>query len=496
MGCPSETTTDRPSNLKRTAARGGLILVGSRLATQVFTWAVTIQVSRLLDPIDYAVMTAGMVVIGFCDLLAEAGIGKALVFRHNLDDDEMNEAFTLSLILSTVIYGAVFATAHPIARLLNAPEAGAYLRVVALGLFLIPFKTVAQALVERRLKLVKQSYVNVVCMVFQSTLQIVAVWRGAGYWSFAVVALTGRLLELGMLMRGGGWTPRLRPLGRDAREIMVFGLHLVGTSLLWFSYSNADFLIVGAVAGSMMLGYYGLAFQLITIPVQKLTSSFNQISYPIFCRMRHDRERVRSWYLRLLALLGLFGEPAMIGMALVARDSFHLILGEKWLPAVPAFQVMSLAGAVMVLSCSLPPVFTALGRPDVNLRYTAVCALILPASFFGAAKLWGMLGVCLVWSTLYPLIVLGLIHFGSPISGFGVRDVARSLRPVFAGTAVMSVAVLGAHALIGDAWPVAARLVADIAVGAASYAFYHWFVDRSVVEDLLVVMREVRGSTA
>jgi O-antigen/teichoic acid export membrane protein len=72
------------SSLRRAAVRGGTILVGSRLAVQVLTWLVTIEVSRLLQPLDYAVMTAGMMVVGFCDLLADAGIGRALIHREPL----------------------------------------------------------------------------------------------------------------------------------------------------------------------------------------------------------------------------------------------------------------------------------------------------------------------------------------------------------------------------------------------------------------------------
>jgi spore coat polysaccharide biosynthesis protein SpsF len=50
---------------------------------QVFVWAITLIVARLLGPSDYGVMTAGMVFISLADVLADAGVP---AFRGPLDD--------------------------------------------------------------------------------------------------------------------------------------------------------------------------------------------------------------------------------------------------------------------------------------------------------------------------------------------------------------------------------------------------------------------------
>ena len=489
-------TSRRLSSLRRVAVRGGLVLVGSRLVMQIFTWAVTIQVSRLLLPIDYAVMTTGMMIVGFCDLLADAGIGRALVYRQDISNHDANEGFTLSLILSSSLYALIFFSSNWAAAFLNLPEAAAYLRVVALSLLIVPFRTVVQAIVDKQLALIKQSYVNVVSGVSQSLLLIVLVWRGYGYWSFAIVSLCGRLLELAILMKGSGWLPWPCRLTRHSREILTFGFHVSGASLLWFFYSNSDFAIVGRLSGPIALGLYSLAFQLITIPVQKLTSSFNQVSYPIFCRMKDDPDRVRAWYLRLVCLLGFFGIPAMIGLALVAPDAFQLVLGEKWMAAVPAFRIMSVAGAVMVISASLPPLYNAFGRPDINLKYAGACALLLPASFWIAGYWFGMIGVCYVWALFYPLIVIGLIQSTRSITGFDSFDLLRALLPVLIGVGVMAVAVLAFQRFVGNSWALPIRLGVQVFVGAGAYATYQWFVDHRIVTDLKIVFRELRGSAA
>ena len=64
-------------------------------------------------------------------------------------------------------------------------------------------------------------------------------------------------------------------------------------SLLWYVYSNSDYAVVGRMEGPVVLGYYSFAFQLMSMPVQKVTANINQMIFPVFCRLREDRARVR-----------------------------------------------------------------------------------------------------------------------------------------------------------------------------------------------------------
>jgi O-antigen/teichoic acid export membrane protein len=479
--------------LRRRAVRGGAVLVGSRLAVQVVSWLVTIQVARLLRPRDYAVTTAGMMVVGLCDLLADSGVGRALVRREPLERDDLDEGFTLSLALSVVLYALVFALAGVPAVLMRTPELAAFLRVVGLSLLLVPLRTVALAVLEHRLEMGRQSVVSVAGNLIQSAVLIATAALGYGYWAFAAVALVGRSFESACLVRLSGWSPRVRrPSGR-ARGLVAFGLHVTGSGLLWYAYSNADFAVVGRVSGPEALGFYALAFQFISIPVQRLTGGFNQVAYPVFCRLQGDPVRVRSWYLRLASLLALFGAPALVGLALVARDAFELVLGPRWLPAVPPFQVMSLAGVVMVLGASVPPLLNALGRPDLNLRYTFACALIFPAAFLIAAEAAGVLGVCAVWAVVYPVVVFAYIELTRDITGFGASEVLRRLAPVLAANAAMAAAVLAVQAMFPGSAASWSRLSASIAAGATAYAGAVLVVARDLVDDLRTVLGELRG---
>jgi O-antigen/teichoic acid export membrane protein len=482
------------TQLRRRAVRGGVILLASRWLTQVLVWAVTLIVARLLRPYDYGLMTTGTIFVGLADLLAEAGVSRALIQKDEVGDEDLAEGFTLCLVFSLVLYGLLFAVAGPAAVFLDIPEFTPFLRVLALLVLLVPFRSIPLALLDRELRLGKQSAVHVASAVVQASLVLGLAAAGFGFWALAAGVLSARVLETVALSYYAGWRPRLRKPGARARGLLGFGVYLTLGTLLWFVYSNADFAVVGKLAGPVALGFYSLAFQLISLPVQKLTANVNQIAYPVFCRLQHDRARVRSWYLRLTVLLSFLGMPAMAGMALVAEDGFSVVLGEKWLRAVLPFQLLSIAGIALVIGSSLPPLFNALGRPDINFKYTAACALVFPVSFFVMGLFQGVIGICLVWLVFYPLMVGGLVFLNHRTTGFGLRDLLSVQAPVVGATLFMAGCVLAAQWLLADLDLISLRLGLTVAVGVAAYGgFTLAFARHTVLADLRAVWRELKG---
>ncbi|MBI3406898.1 MAG: lipopolysaccharide biosynthesis protein [Planctomycetes bacterium] len=463
-----ESLQAEPDNLRRQAVRGGVIVMVSRLGTQGFVWVSTLLVMRFLKPDDVGIMTWGMVFVGLADLLAEAGVGRALIQKKDLTPRDLDEGFSLTLLLSLGGYAVLFALADPAEGKLGISGFAFFLRILALHLFLIPIRAIPLALLDRHMLMGKQSLIHVASAVLQAALVLTLAISGLGYWSQVIGTLIGRGLEACALLWISGYRPRLAMLGSRARGLIAFGVHVSLGSLLWFIYSNADFAIVGWLIGATELGIYALAFQLISMPAEKITANLNKVVYPVFCRLQNDPDRLRDWSLRLMTLLGFFGMPVMAGMVLVAEDGIVAVLTEKWRPAVLPFQLLALSGLIKLYAAALPPLYNAIGRPDISMKYTAFCTLVFPAFFVIAGRIYGLNGICLVWTIVFPPVVIGLIHVTRHLTGFGLWDVLRTQGSMVIGVLFMAGVVLGVQWLTGD-WPRSMRLAAAIVAGMAAY---------------------------
>src|SRR5438105_4904170 len=118
--------------LRRQAVRGGTILLAARLGAQLFQWSATLFVTRLLLPDDYGMMTAGVLFVGLADMLAEAGVCKALVHQKTLGTADAAQGFTLSMLLATALYAVLWVVAEPAAVMQQKPEFALFLRVLGL----------------------------------------------------------------------------------------------------------------------------------------------------------------------------------------------------------------------------------------------------------------------------------------------------------------------------------------------------------------------------
>jgi O-antigen/teichoic acid export membrane protein len=497
---PAPTPADSTHQIRRRAIRGGSLFMVVRLGMQVVQWGTTLYVARLLFPRDYGVITAATVLLDFADLLAAAGMGRALVHKKDLTRSEQTQAFTVCLGLAGLLYGILWFAAEPVGADLGNADFPVFVRVLALVLWLVPIASVANALLERDLALGKQSAVHAVMVVLQSALVLGLAAQGYGYWALGAGMILARVVQAGLVWYASGWRPGLALPTRDVWKLLKYGITVSVGSMLWFVYSNADFVAIGNVLGQVPLGIYSFAFTLISLPVQKLTSNVNQVAFAAFCRLQDDRPRLRSWYLRLTVLLSVIAIPSLTGLALIADDAIPLLLGNQWREAVLSFQLLSPVGAMMVVAATVPPLLLALGRPDLNLRYTALCAIVYPPAFYGAALLDGVRGVCIAWLVLYPILAGSLIHFTRSITSVSLVDILAAHRQILVGDAAMIAAVLAVRLVMPwDSWEsetlaTAARLVFSVVIGAATYTLWILTFARStVVADVLALVREIRG---
>jgi O-antigen/teichoic acid export membrane protein len=459
----------QPAALRRAAVRGGAAMLGSRLACQVLGSAITLLVARFVRPYDYGIVTAGGIVYILAEIMAEAGMGRALVQKPDLSDRDQDEAFTLSLGIALTLYAVLYGLALPVSDFMRSPDLVAFLRVTGLVLLLIPFRAVPLSLLDRRLQLGRQSVLGIAYSLTQGFVVLGLAWRGLGYWSFAAGVMAANLLQVCVLIKLTGWRPRLRWPEGGFNPLFAFGIQLSGARLCLFLYSNADYIVVGRLLGPVTLGYYSLAFMVISIPLQKLVSNCNQVAFPVFCRISHDRDRLGSWFSRLLVLIGSVGTPALVGVALVAPDAFPLVLGQKWAPAVLPLQIMCIAGISLMIGGTFDALFNALGRPDILFRYYLACLLIYPPCFYLVGGRWGVPGVALVWSLVCPVMVTSMIVLTRPITRFGLGELLRGQIPIWAANLFMVLIVLGVQSVASGPGLILPRLVLSIVAGAVAY---------------------------
>lgn len=464
---PEDQTRAETTAFRRQVLSGFGWQGATKAVVQTFSWVSTVVVARLLAPSDYGTVAVSEVFIAALAMFVELGLTYGLIQKPRTTVQEEDGVFYFNVAVSLAAYGLLFAVAPLVAGFYDNPVLSAVLRVAGIGLVLGSIKAVPLAIAMRRMDFRYRSLAEMGAMFIGSVTVITMAFQGFGLWSLIAGFLASQFAGAAAFLPAFRRLPRPHLSLKLIRDVLSYGLKITGTSTLAFIYSRADVTIIGKVLGERILGYYSMAFQLATIPLDKIATIFNQVTFPSMSRIQDNPEESRKLFLELHRHLLIITYPVLLGLALVADDLVLLLLTEKWLPIVPVLQGLCAVNLLRVSGTTLPPVLNGRGKAGVVLRYAAISAVVLPAAFLVGAH-YGLTGVVAAWAVAYPPLYLLLLlnclrDLGIPFGAFLRLTVSAAVSCAIMVGVVLGVKVLG-HDL--NPW---VRLGMEVGSGAGAY---------------------------
>jgi teichuronic acid exporter len=463
---------------------------GLGTAAQSLKWLSTVFVARLLTPEDYGIVAAASVYLGFAALLTNFGVGSAILYQRDLTDSQIRQLAGIAFMLALGAFAASVLFATPMAATLGVPELASVLPAMgATGAFSV-MNAVPVALIKRDLDFRTLSIIETVRALLSVATVLALALSGARYWSLVGGELAGVSLMTVWLYL----TTRYRiarPRWQSVRSSLRLSSEVMANRFAWYLYSNADVAIVSRQLGPSALGDYSMAWTLTSMPSTRIATFLLGVTPSLFARVQKDTKALSRYYLRLLELLAIGLFPAIVGIALVARDAVPLLLGERWRGSVPIIEILALSVALRSVMPLSNQVLVSRLRADLALRYSALVALVLPVGFLFGAR-WGTTGVAAAWLTLYPLLTLRQFQITSRELELPLMQTVGILLRPFGGLLVMSAAVLGTRFLLADSPLISAvaRLALLVSVGAVSYASFAWAFMRPQLSALVRLVRQ------
>ncbi len=430
------------------------------------SFLVGIAMARLLVPEDFGVFAVGFVALSVMLSMNELGVSLALVRRPGPVDGIAPTVATLAIVWSAGLFAAMWLLAPLIAAGAGSPGATGVLRLLAVGVLVDAVVAVPAALLTRAFLQRRKLAIDLAAFCVSTPLSVGLALGGAGAWSLAWGVLAGSLV-------GGALTVLTAP-GRcwpgwnlaAARELLLFGLPLAGTSLLLVVMLNIDYVVVSATLGPAALGLYVLAFNLCSWPVVLVSTAVRRVSLAGFSRMEEQVDGAAAGFRRSWRLVLALTLPLSVLLASYAGDLIDVLYGNRWAGAAAVVPALALFGVARVLTELSYDFLVARGQTRVNLWLHAVWAVTLVPVLLVAAERGGLRGVAIGHGVVVLLLVLPMLARVLHAAGVDVRGLFRdAAAPVAAAALVVCSAVL-AHAVL-DAGPL--RILLGGGVGAALY---------------------------
>jgi len=416
---------------------------GANLIKIAILLARSILLARLLPVEVFGIYALATSIVTFSGILPMWGMGGAFLHRAPETADEEQAAavhFTLRLILIAAWTTALVGAAH----LLASGPLRTALIVLALAYAGLHLSDTPRFILTRRVVHKRLAALDLLTAILTTLVAVYLAWQGYGLTALLATDVVAAVLAgLVLYVWRPVWRPRLLWLRDTMRYYLRFGSRTMAESALSEAIDNLDDIWTGAYLGDNALGLYSRAYTFATYPRRVLAFPVNLVAGGTYAELKEARHQLSQAFFRTNALLVRSGFLFGGLLVLLAPEFVRLALGEKWLPMIPAFRLMTIFTLLDPLRVTVSQIFVAAGQPGriVRVRVIQLAALIAGLFLFG--RVWGIIGVAIV---VNGVLLLGLI----PLMRVAREYVDFSAWRLFAGP--MAALVAGAAVSLASGW--------------------------------------------
>jgi O-antigen/teichoic acid export membrane protein len=430
-----------------------------------------IVLARLLEPSDFGIVAVALSAAAFVELFGWIGLRQALLRVPDPERSHYDTAWTIQFVLFLVLAGAMIAIAPLAARFYGNPAITPILAVMSLRMVALAVSNIGIVDFERDMTFGRDMTMRLSVRIASLLVSLAAAVVLRNYWA----------LVIGMLANSVFWTLATyiahpyRPRFSLARRSEILGVSLwmfLSTFSEWVQ-SQIERLVLGRFAPTATIGLYSVSKDLAIIFTGEIANALNRVTFVTVAR---GGAAGGGNVATVIGAYAMIVAPLAAGLVATAPDTIFVLLGAKWLPAVPLMRIIALYTGVQAVSLMVGSVLQASGQArraaTLNIAGAALCALGVGGAAYAfrspQAVALAALGVNAT------MLAAGIVLLAADAKASAIGLAANLARPTLAAAAM---------ALVLMRWPVDtgapfADLAIEVSAGAALYAaslFLLWF---------------------
>ena len=429
--------------LKEKTLNGVFWTFSHQLGVQSINFIVQIILARILLPEDFGLIAMIQIFITIGHTLMDGGMTSSLIRSKDINQRDYSTVFLINVLSSVLIYIALFFSAPAISSFFEQPQLINIIRVLTFSFIIQSFVAVQTTILTRELKFRLQMLMQLPASIIGGIVGIVMAFLDYGVWSLVWLKLATTFVFMIQHWFQTDWKPKIIIDKERLKYHFNFGYKLTLSSLLSTIYNNVYVIIIGKIFPAAQLGFYTQADTLRMFPVRNIATALQKVTYPIFSTIQDDNLRLKEAFKKITAVLYFIIVPVMLILIVIAEPLFRAVLTEKWLPAVPYFQILCFSAIAYPLSVYNLNIILAKGKTSLILRLE-ILKKAISMLFLLLIIPFGIYGV--VYARAIGLIIQAFIniHYSGRMINYSLKKQFIDLSPIFLiGFVTMGICWLG-----------------------------------------------------
>ena len=416
-------------SLKKIALSGIFWTFSQQFGAQLITFIVSIIMARILMPEEYGLIGMIAVFVALGHTLIDSGLTQSLIRMEKPDQVDFSTVFFFNLGGSVLIYLLLFFAAPFIASFYNQLILCDLIRLYCFSFVIRAFSAVQLTRLTKIMDFKSQLIIALPSLIVSGFVGIILAYNDYGVWSLAWMQIVQSSLNTVQLWWRSKWVPSL-VFSRERFKIHFnFGYKLALAGILNTFFDNIYQIVIGKFFLASQVGFYTRANSLKQLPVTNLSAALNKVTYPLFASIQHDNERLRSAYKQIMEMVIFVIAPVLIFLGVLAEPLFRFLFTEKWLPAVPYFQILCLTGILHPIHSYNLNVLKVKGRTDLFLILEGIKKIIVIITILVSIR-FGIIG--LIWGQLITSILSFFVnsHYTGKFLKYSSLEQLRDISPI------------------------------------------------------------------
>ncbi len=386
----------------RKQARSGMVWTfAQQFGNQLVGFGVSLVLARILLPEEFGLIGMIAIFISVGQTLVQSGLTQSLIRTTDITNADYSTVFYYNLFAGIFIYAVVYMGAPYIAGFYDQPILTNLTRLYCLVFIINGFSAVQQARFTRDMNFKIQTMISLPATLIGGAVGILLAVLDYGVWSLVWSQLAVAGISSFSFWMYSSWRPGLIFSRKLFMKHFGFGFKITASSLLDTIFNNAYLIIIGKFFAPAQVGYFTRAETMKQLPIKNLSSALNKVTYPLFSKIQDDDLKLRDIYSRLMKIVLFLIAPTMVLLGVIAEPLFRFLFTEKWLPAVPYFQILCIVGILYPINAYNLNVLKVKGRSDLFLKLEIIKKIIITLVIIATipygiyALLWGQVIIAL-----------------------------------------------------------------------------------------------------
>jgi O-antigen/teichoic acid export membrane protein len=370
------------------AARGAFWNILFSVLNKAVAFTCQLGLAWFLLPADMGLAGIALSIASIVSIVS--GTNLAMLLSQTKDDFEENarEIFWLALTLNGTAALLLVLFAPVAGHLFHETRLVPLILILALAVPWMALPTIYSSYLYRELRFRVLAQIQFGEGVIRNVGGVVLAALGFGAYSLVLPQPVGTFYGAVSYRALAGNIPMGRPHPRRWPALLTPIAWLMLVALVSALQTSGTIFLIGLIRNPTVTGFYAWGFALSSQAIFLLGHNLQGVFLPVLSQLGHDARRQNQAFAKACKILALIVAPVCALQIVLAYPLIELLFHERWLPAAPVVQWLSVGMMTQPLSILGSSLLLARGRYRLLALLSAgLMALLTAAAIAGAW--WG-----------------------------------------------------------------------------------------------------------